>query len=114
MISTNAALIAVLRELPADLPPFVTNGDLPDAPVSGVSVEAADYGQMILISGRAAGLAPAASREQLSHLAADWDARAAQSERKNLGGIGFADALEARIYRLCAEQLRARLGITEP
>jgi hypothetical protein len=52
MIATNAELIAALQELPPDLQPFVTNGDLPDAPVSGVSVEAADYGQMILISGQ--------------------------------------------------------------
>jgi hypothetical protein len=54
MISTNAELITALQQLPPDLPPFVTNGDLPDIPVAGVSVEAADYGQMILISGQRA------------------------------------------------------------
>jgi len=29
---------------------FVTNGDLDPAPVASVSVQAADYGQMVLVS----------------------------------------------------------------
>ena len=47
---TVAELIGLLADMPAGLPVFITNGDLPDAPVASVSVAAADYGQLVLIS----------------------------------------------------------------
>ena len=47
---TVVELIGLLADMPAGLPVFITNGDLPDAPVASVSVEAADYGQLVLIS----------------------------------------------------------------
>jgi len=51
MITTVADLIEVLKTLPQDLPPYITNGDLPDAPVVSATVQAAEgYGQMVLIS----------------------------------------------------------------
>jgi len=43
-------LITLLSVLPRDLRVFVTNGDLPDMPVTSATVQAADYGQMVLIS----------------------------------------------------------------
>ena len=46
---TRSELVAALNVLP-DLDVYITNGDLPDVPVAGVSVEAADYGQLVLIS----------------------------------------------------------------
>lgn len=49
-INTVADLIEALKAMPQDLRPFITNGDLPDAPVTSVSVAAADYGQLVLIS----------------------------------------------------------------
>jgi len=47
---TVAQLIELLKAMPQDLDVFITNGDLPDAPAAGVSVGAADYGQLVLIS----------------------------------------------------------------
>ena len=47
---TVADLIGLLQAMPGDLPAYITNGDLPDAPVASVSVAAADYGQLVLIS----------------------------------------------------------------
>ena len=49
-ISTVADLIKVLQALPQDLAPYVTNGDLPPAPVTSASVQAAGFGQLVLIS----------------------------------------------------------------
>ncbi len=52
-MNTVDELIAALQALPSDqrqLRPFLTNGDLPPAPVMSVSVQAADYGQLVLIS----------------------------------------------------------------
>ena len=49
-MNTIAELVTALLKLPQDLAPFVTNGDLPPAPVGSVSVAAADFGQMVLLS----------------------------------------------------------------
>ena len=49
-MNTVADLVAELLKLPQDLPPFLTNGDLDPVPVASVSVVAADYGQMVLVS----------------------------------------------------------------
>ena len=49
-MNTVDELVAALLLLPQDLPPFMTNGDLPPVPVASVSVEAADFGQRVLIS----------------------------------------------------------------
>jgi len=49
-ISTVADLIEALKAMPQDLRPFITNGDLDNTPVTSVSVEAADFGQLVLIS----------------------------------------------------------------
>ncbi len=52
-MNTVDELIAVLQALPSDqrqFPPFITNGDLPPVQVASVSVQAADYGQLVLIS----------------------------------------------------------------
>ena len=49
-METVAELVAALLKLPQDLAPYLTNGDLPPVPVGSVSVVAADYGQMVLIS----------------------------------------------------------------
>ncbi len=49
-MDTVADLVKALLALPQDLAPYMTNGDLPPAPVGSVSVQAADYGQMVLIS----------------------------------------------------------------
>ena len=46
--------------------------------------------------------------EELAHLARDWDALAAQSERDHLAGIWIGQ--DARTLRWCAEQLRERLA----
>jgi hypothetical protein len=52
----------------------------------------------------------------LAHLARDWDAQATQEERR-LGSRSPRNARlfqqKAEILRACAEQLRARLGVTE-
>jgi hypothetical protein len=45
-----AALIAALPQDQQDLEVYVTNGDLPDAPAASATVQAADYGQLFLIS----------------------------------------------------------------
>jgi len=49
-MNTVAELVAALLKLPQDLAPFVTNGDLDPVPVGSVTVEAADYGQRVLVS----------------------------------------------------------------
>jgi hypothetical protein len=49
-MDTVAELVAALQELSQDLRPFITDGDLPPAQVASVSVQAADYGQLVLIS----------------------------------------------------------------
>jgi hypothetical protein len=50
MIATVAELVEKLLALPQDLAPYLTNGDLPPVPVGEVSVQAADFGQLALIS----------------------------------------------------------------
>lgn len=53
MYKTTEELIAALQALPDEqkqLPPFMTNGDLPWEGIVSVSVQAADYGQLVLIS----------------------------------------------------------------
>ena len=53
MFKTTDELIEALQALPAEqrqLPPFVTNGDRPWDAIVSVSVQAADYGQLVLIS----------------------------------------------------------------
>ena len=53
MYKSTDELIAALQALSAEqrqLPPVMTNGDLPWAPIVSVSVQAADYGQLVLIS----------------------------------------------------------------
>lgn len=47
---TVTELIELLKAMPGDLQVFVTNGDLDNVPVMSVSVEAADYGQLVLVS----------------------------------------------------------------
>jgi hypothetical protein len=49
-METVAELVAELLKLPQDLAPFMTNGDLPPVPVTSVSVQPADFGQLALIS----------------------------------------------------------------
>jgi len=43
-------LRASLAGFSSDLEVFLTNGDLPNTPVISVTLQAADYGQMVLIS----------------------------------------------------------------
>ena len=45
-----AALIAALPQEQQDLDVYVTNGDLPDVPAVSATVQAADFGQLILVS----------------------------------------------------------------
>jgi hypothetical protein len=47
---TVEGLIGLLKTMPQDLRVFVTNGDLDPVPVGGVSVQPADYGQLVLVS----------------------------------------------------------------
>jgi len=47
---TVAEVLEILQGMPQDLQVYVTNGDLPDVPAVSVSVQAADYGQMVRIS----------------------------------------------------------------
>jgi hypothetical protein len=47
---TVTDLIALLESMPQDLTVRITNGDLPDADIGSVSVQAAGYGQLVLIS----------------------------------------------------------------
>lgn len=51
-MDTVAELIEALRAMPQDLRPYLTNGDLPPAPVGNVTVTASPggYGQAVLIS----------------------------------------------------------------
>lgn len=47
----NVAWLAeLLKPVPQDLVPYITNGDLPSAPIASVSVQAADFGEFVLIS----------------------------------------------------------------
>ena len=50
------------------------------------------------------------SREELAHLARDWDAQAAQIEKSNAGKAHFDIIERARVLRECARQLRERLA----
>jgi hypothetical protein len=53
MFKSTDELIAALQALTPEqrqLPPFVTNGDLSWVGIVGVSVQAADYGQLVLIA----------------------------------------------------------------
>ena len=47
---TVAELISQLKTMPGDLDAYITDGDLDNVPVASVSVAAADYGQLVLIS----------------------------------------------------------------
>jgi len=47
---TVADLIAKLQATPQDLDVHITNGDLPDVPAASVTIAAADFGQLVLIS----------------------------------------------------------------
>jgi len=49
-VETVAELAEALKALPQDLAVFVTNGDLPPVPVASVTVQAGDYGQIVLVS----------------------------------------------------------------
>ena len=50
-VNTIADLIEALKNMPQDLVPYLTNGDLPNIPLATVSIEAADgYGQIVLLS----------------------------------------------------------------
>jgi hypothetical protein len=49
-MDTVAELVEALRKMPQELAPFMTDGDLPHTPVVSVSVQPADYGQLVLIS----------------------------------------------------------------
>jgi hypothetical protein len=53
MFKNTDELIAALQAIPPEqrqLPPFITNGDLPWTGIVSVSVQPADYGQLVLIS----------------------------------------------------------------
>jgi hypothetical protein len=45
-----ADLIVLLQGMPQDLTVRITNGDLPDADIGSVTVQAAGYGQLVLIA----------------------------------------------------------------
>ena len=47
---TVAEVVAELLKQPQDLDAYMTNGDLDPVPVGSVSVQAAAYGQLVLIS----------------------------------------------------------------
>jgi len=47
---TVADLIGQLTAMPGDLGVHITNGDLPDVPAASVTIAAADFGQLVLIS----------------------------------------------------------------
>jgi hypothetical protein len=50
VINTVAELVAILQELPQDMAPYMTNGDLPIIAVASATVQPADFGQLVLIS----------------------------------------------------------------
>lgn len=52
-----------------------------------------------------------ASREELAHLAADWDAQAAEMERSRRSGVRGAE--RALTLRECARNLRDLIGIPQ-